>query len=143
MAIDIVPPERLFDHQQLEVVKTSQQVEIIERICGVSIDGKANVRKRFAYGGNVAKIPAGFDFDLDALISGGDFRSDFFEQPFGRILQAERDATRNFFQRSTEQPGERYTTLLRFDVPEGIFNSGARHFMTADTCEMATSFRSG
>jgi hypothetical protein len=28
-AIDIVPPERLFDHQQLEIVKTSQQVQVI------------------------------------------------------------------------------------------------------------------
>src|SRR5262249_28362697 len=54
--IDIVPPERLFHHEQLELIKALQVRGVVQRVCGIRIDGQKNIPKCLADRADVFQI---------------------------------------------------------------------------------------
>ncbi len=135
MRIDVVPPERLLHHEQIEFVKSLQMLRILERVGGICVDGESNLGERLADGANEFQVLARFDFQFDALIARGDLHGDFFTKHVGTCLQSDRNTTRDFISGAAKKFCEGNFLLLRFNVPKSIFQSGARHFMPADLAE--------
>ena len=104
---DVVVSQRLFDHQQIEFVQLFQQLDIVQRVGGIGVYVQAMMRELFAHGFSHFVIASRFDFDLDALVAGGDFGFDFLEQLRVRFLQADGHAARDFGLRAAEQLPER------------------------------------
>src|SRR5262245_33532758 len=102
MGVDVVPPEWLLNHQQVEVVEATQEFEVVQRVCGVCVDGKQDIGMCLANGGDVGTVLAGFDLNFDSLIAGCKFGGNFFQKLFWRSLQAERNTARDFLLRATE-----------------------------------------
>jgi len=69
--VDIVPAERLLDHDEVEGVERFQVRGVFQAIGGVRVDHQANARPAIAQGLDGMDVPAGLDFDFDALIAGG------------------------------------------------------------------------
>src|SRR5450432_279541 len=78
--IEIVMPQWLFDHQQVELVESFQKVNLFQRVCGVGVAAENNFRPSSA---NLLKhfhVPAWFAFHLNAPITGFHFRLDLFQE---------------------------------------------------------------
>src|SRR5205807_8583979 len=70
MKVEIIRPERLLDHQQLEPVDVAQMFGIRQSVGRVGIDAKHNLWPARANALHDIHVPAGLDLDLDAAIAG-------------------------------------------------------------------------
>src|SRR5215475_10422094 len=80
--VEIVPPQRLFDHQQIKFIQAAQVLEIVQRISGVGIHRKQNVGVGPPDSCDEFTISARFNFELDASVAGSEFGSYFFQKLF-------------------------------------------------------------
>ena len=69
--IDVIPVERLLDHEESKIVEALQVRKVGEGVGGVGIDRKLNPGKLPSNGGDEIDVFAGFDLQLDSLIAGG------------------------------------------------------------------------
>jgi hypothetical protein len=90
---DIVPRQRLLDHQQLELVQPLEEVNISQRVSGIGVTHQDNRRETVSHFPHNIQVPARLDLDLDTLIAGGDLFLDFREQFSDGVLDANRNAT--------------------------------------------------
>src|SRR5438270_4690621 len=89
MVVNIVVPKRLLDHQQIELVEFAQVLDLIQRIGGIRIATQDDVRPARANLFENIDIPSRLHLDLDASVTGSQFRLDLFQQLFDRILDAD------------------------------------------------------
>ena len=90
-------PERLLDHEQVKSVELFQVLDLVERIGGIGIATEHDLRPTGADFLEDLDVPARFALDLDAAVAGIQFGVDFFQQLFVRVLDADGNATGNFF----------------------------------------------
>ena len=130
---DVVVRERLLDHHQVEIVELAQVVDIGERVGGVRVRHQLDGGEALAHLPDHVHIPAGLDLHLDALVAGGEFGLDFFEELRHGILNADGDAAGDFAARAAaDQLPQRQVLDARFQVPDGSFEAAARHVVAAD-----------
>jgi hypothetical protein len=79
VGVDVVPPERLLDHEEVESIEATQVLDVIKCVGGVGVYGKQDVRMRVANSGNIGEVLARLNFDFYALVAGVKLRSDFFQ----------------------------------------------------------------
>ena len=73
MVIDLVVPERLLDHEQVELIELAQVLDLVERVGGVRVATEGDIGPARADPFQNIQIPARFDLDLDAAISRRNF----------------------------------------------------------------------
>src|ERR1700676_1317428 len=73
VTVDVFPPERLFDHHQIESVEFLQQRPIVEVIGRICVHHQLDLGKLLAQALHLLQIFARFDLDLDALVAGVEF----------------------------------------------------------------------
>ena len=78
--VDVVVPQWLLDHEQIELVELAQVLDLIERVGRVGVTTERDIGPARADAFEHIQIPARLDFDLDAAIAGGKFGLDFLEQ---------------------------------------------------------------
>ncbi len=76
VVIEIVVPQRLFDHQQVERVEGGQVVGVPEPVSGVGVATQRDARPAMAHPLEDLHIPARLALELDALVAGGQFPLD-------------------------------------------------------------------
>src|ERR1700733_2401637 len=67
VGIDVVVPQRLLDHDQVEGVEPLQVRSVFQAISGISVHHQANAWEFFAQRAGWFEVVAGFDFYFDAL----------------------------------------------------------------------------
>src|SRR5437660_9974737 len=100
MRMDVVPFQRLLDHQQFELIELAKMVSVFEAIGRVGVDRKQNSRKLFPNGGNEIEILPRFDLELDALVSAGEFIRNLTEQRFRCFANSKGNAASNLLLRA-------------------------------------------
>src|SRR5207249_2874638 len=128
----IVPPERLLDHHEVKAVERLQALEVVKRVRGVRVGHQSDARKPGANASQRFRVPARLDFYLDALVAGGELALDLLDQLLERVLNADRNAARDFVERSADELGQTHASLLRFNIPKRVFKGGLGHVVTAD-----------
>ena len=93
---NVVPAERLLDHDEVKGVERLQQRRVFQPIRGIRIDHQPDARKSFAERADRLDIIARLDLDLDALVTRRQFLFDFADQRCDRGLDADRNAAWNF-----------------------------------------------
>ena len=78
--VEVVVPEGLLDHQQVELVPAGDVVEVLHAVGGVGVAAERDVRPAVANGLEDVVVPAGLALQLDALIAGGEFGGDLVHQ---------------------------------------------------------------
>src|ERR1035437_3318238 len=130
---DVVVIQRLLDHHQVKIVQLAQVLGVGQGVGGVGVGHQLDRRETFAHAAAHVDVPAGLDLHLDALIAGGEFDFDFFEQLLHGILYADGDAAGNLAARAgADLLPQRDAVHTRFQVPDGVSQAAARHVVTAD-----------
>ncbi len=142
MEVKIVVPERLLNHQQFKLVPAGDVVEVLHPVGGVRIAAQQNLRPARPHRFEDACVPAGLAFQLDALVSGGEFAGDLIHQLVQRRLDADRDPARDDLARSAQQLEERHTFHLGLEVPHGVLERCLGHPMAANRLEQIRTFAS-
>src|SRR5689334_4423328 len=93
--------ERLLDHQQVKIVQLFEMILVAERVCGISINGKQDLRIPATYFTHDVDVPAGFDLEFDTLITIGEILFDAIQELSESGLYAEADTHRNASTRAT------------------------------------------
>src|SRR5215469_11059774 len=140
MVVDIVVPQGLLDHQQIELIELAQLLEFVERVGGVRVDAQQDVRPAGAHFLEDVEIPAGLDLQLDAPIAGIEFSLNFLQQLLGRILNANRDAAGDFLARTAQQLPQGQLAGRGLRIPEGVFQRGLSHTVSAHPRHQGGSF---
>ena len=135
MEVKVVVPERLLDHNQVELIPAYDVVQISHPIGRVGVATQDNLGPSFADGFEEGDIHAGFALEFDALIAGGEFGGDFVQQLLDRGLQADGHATGYDFAVPAKEFGEGDALGLRFEVPDSIFERGLGHAMASNLSE--------
>ena len=141
--VDVVVPQRLLDHQQIELVELAQVLDLIERVGGIGVATQRDVGPARADAFEHVHVPAGLDFDFDAAVSGGQFDLDFFQQLLDRILNADGNAAGNLAARAAQQLPQGLLLLRGFGVPESIFERGLGHAVGAHFGEQRRALAGG
>src|SRR5690348_8686476 len=128
----VVPTERLLNHHQAEAVQQFKMLKVAQSIRGVRIGHQLDGRKLLSNPSQDFNVPAWFDLYLDALVSSHDLSSDFFQQFFQRVLDADGDAAWNFVPCPADQYGQRNSSALRFNIPQRILQRRLGHVVAAD-----------
>src|SRR5882762_4666688 len=93
VAVEIVPPERLFDHHQVEAFELLEDRPIIQCVGRVGVNHQLDARKILAQSSNRLQVLSRLNFYLDALVSGSELFFDRGGEFIQRLLNAYRDAT--------------------------------------------------
>src|SRR6266496_6046209 len=117
MEENVIVPERLLDHQQVEIVELSQMSKVREAVRGIRVTTKDDPGPALADFFEYINVPAGFYLDLDSLISGGMLGFDLFKQLLVRVLDSDRYSAHDFSQLSSQQLPKRLVLLLGFGLP--------------------------
>ena len=108
-------------------------VDVGQGVGGVGVGHQLDGGEALAHLADHVDIPAGLDLHLDALVAGGEFGLDLFEQLRDGILNADGDAAGDFAPRAAaDLLPQRHAVAARFQVPDGDFESAARHVVAAD-----------
>src|SRR5882672_361686 len=132
MVVDVIVPERLLDHEQVELVEPAQMVEFIQAISRVRVAAQQNLRPALANLFKNVEIPSLSDLNFDALVSGADFRSDLFQQLIDAVLNSDGNTGWNLLAPPSEQSRERDRLLLGLRFPESVFQSCLGHTVPAN-----------
>src|ERR1035441_7866550 len=132
MCVDLIPLQRLLQHQQIELIKSFQVSAISEVVGGVGVDGEENVRELLSNFGDERKIFSRLAFQLNTLVSRANFFLHLPGQRLRSLADADRDAASDFVAPAAQQRGQRQSLMLGFDIPKGILDAGLGHFMSTD-----------
>ena len=69
MLVNVIPCQWLFDHHEVEGVKSEESVAVGQAVCRVGVHHEPDFRILPANCLDQVKIVPGLDFDLDALVS--------------------------------------------------------------------------
>src|SRR5271155_3801858 len=67
--VEVVPPERLLDHEQVETVPVGDVFQVLHPIDGVGVTAEGDIGPALAYGFEDVGIPTGLAFEFDALVA--------------------------------------------------------------------------
>ncbi len=95
VVIEVVVPEGLLDHQQVEGVKRGQVVGIPQAVGRVGVATERDAGPLVPHPLEDLHIPARLAFELDALVAGGQFPLDDRHQLGNRRLNSQRHAAGN------------------------------------------------
>ncbi len=140
--INIVPAQRLLDHDQVKRIQLLQKWRILQPICRVGIHHQTNARKTFAKRPRRLHIHARLDFDFDALVTRR--QAPFQLSPISSSIVGWMPighAARNLLAHSAEKFGQRNILLLGFSVPDRCLKSALRHIVPANTRKQVPNFR--
>src|SRR5689334_21253363 len=115
--IEIIMPERLLDHEQVEGIEFFQVVDLVQRISRIGIATQDDLRPASADLFKDFHVPSGLALYLDAAITGVQLSLNFFQQLLVRILNPNGNAAGDFFLRSAQQLPQRHLPQLGFRVP--------------------------
>src|ERR1700691_2785957 len=132
MKIDLVVPQRLLDHEQMEGIEFAQVFNLIERVSGIRVHAENDIRPASSYLLQHIQIPSRLHFDLDSPISRRQLGFDLLQELFGRILNANRHSASNLAPRTTEQFPKRLLLLPGLRIPHRIFQRRLGHAMPAN-----------
>src|ERR1035438_7152530 len=132
MKIEIVAPQRLLDHQQIEAVETLKTVAVGKGPRGISVTAQQNTRPARADLLQHFDVPARLHLDLNALVSGGQLGFNLLQQLRVRILDTDAHATDDLALRAAEQLPQRSSLLLRLSIPDRVFHRRFGHAMFPD-----------
>ena len=132
VVINVVVPQRLLDHQQVELVEAAQVLDLIESVGGVRIATERDVRPLRSNSFENIHIPARLDLDFDAPVARIQFYLDFFQKLLHRVLNSNRNTARDFASGPSQQLPQRQPLLSCFGIPQRIFNRSLRHAMGAN-----------
>ncbi len=93
--VEVVRPQRLLDHEQLELIEAGQMVGVPQAVGGVGIAAQQNIRPALANCFEHLHVPTRLALQLDSLITLGERRLYFFHQLFERRLDADGNAADN------------------------------------------------
>ena len=133
--VEIVVPEGLLDHEQIESFERHQVVRVFEAVGGVGVAAEHDSRPARANVIEDLDVPAGLAFQLDALIAGRQFPLDSVHQRRDRRLDADRHAADNDVAHPAEKLRKRDSFSLGFQVPDGVLKRGLGHGVAADDVE--------
>src|SRR5271169_3684360 len=123
MVVDIVVPERLLNHKQIELVEFAKMFKLIQSVGGIGIATQRDVRPPRTDALKNLHIPSRLDFDFDAAIPGGKFDLNLVQQLLDGILDADGHATWDLVPSTTEELPQRLLLLSSLRVPECVFES--------------------
>src|SRR6185312_13869594 len=136
MIDDFIVRQRLFNHHELKFIELFQTIRVLQSVSGVGIGHQLDVGKTFANLADHVHIPAGLDLHLDALVTSGEFGFDFADKIRCCILNADRYSAWDLTPRTAADAlPERLITLAGFQIPDGRFQTAARHLMAANMRE--------
>src|SRR6267154_630775 len=95
MQINLIIPERLFDHQQVESVKLPKMFCLIKSVGAVGIDAEHDIRPASADFFEDIQVPSRLDLELYPTITGVQFCGDLVHQLFDRVLNANGNSAGN------------------------------------------------
>ena len=133
--VEIVVPQWLLDHQQLEPVPLRDVVYVGDAIGRVGIATQQYLRPARAHSLEDFSVPARLALQLDALIARLKLLCDRLQQRRGRRLNSDRDAARNHAARSTQQPCQWHPLLLRLQLPHRVLQRRLGHPVPAHLSE--------
>src|SRR6266567_6926374 len=131
MMEDVVIPERLLDHEQIEIIKFAQAIEISRTIGRVRIAAQHNIRPAVADLRKYFQVPPRLHFYFNSLVARRQLCLNLFQKLFMRILNSNGNSASNLGKSSAEQSPKRLLLLLSFRIPKRIFQSGLRHIVAA------------
>ena len=143
VAEEVVPAKGLLDHHEIEAIELFEERPIVFAVGGVGIDHELDAGKILAETLGEREIFARLDFDFDALVAGGKFFLDRGDEFVERIFNANGDAAGDFGLLSAEEFPERKILEPGFGVPDGGFDSGFGHVVSADPIEKRPNGRGG
>src|SRR5580698_5348050 len=68
--VNVVVPERLLDHQEIELIELSQMLDLIQRVSGIGVATQDDFRPAGTNTFEYIDVPARFHFDFNAQITG-------------------------------------------------------------------------
>ena len=80
VVIDVIVPERLFDHEQVELIEFAKMINIIERVGRIRITTEQDIGPPRANTFENLEVPSRFHFEFDPAVPGGKFELDLVEQ---------------------------------------------------------------
>src|SRR5689334_6504066 len=123
MEIEIVMPQRLLDHEQIEAVELLEMRNLFQPVSGIRIATQQDLRPAIANLLKYFNIPAWFALDLDSAISGAKLSRNLLHQLLVRVLDADRYPARNLGLSSPQEFPQRHGPMLGLGVPYCIFQS--------------------
>src|SRR5215468_7419329 len=102
--VEVVMPQRLLDHQEVETVELAQVLDLVQCVRGISVATQKNIRPALADSFENVHVPSRLTLDLNPPIAGGEFSFNLLEQLLHRILDSDGDAARDFSLRAAQQP---------------------------------------
>src|SRR6266571_3545432 len=93
--MDVVPFQRLLDHQQFEVIELSKMVTVFEAIGRIGIDREQDSGKCLPNGGNKIEILPRFDLEFDAAVPTAKFLRNLADHRFRVFANSKGNAARN------------------------------------------------
>src|SRR5882672_5608418 len=103
VVVDIVVPERLLDHEQVELVELAEVVEFVDAVGRVGVAAQKDFRPAFADLFEYVEVPSGLDLDFDALVSRRELGCNLFQQLVDAVLDADGNAGGDFRTCSSEE----------------------------------------
>src|SRR5215469_16462485 len=132
MKIDVVVPQWLFDHHQVELIELPQVLQLPDAVGRIGVTAERDLRPARADSFEHVDISSSLYFDFDAAVSGGQFAGNFVQQLVDRVLDANRYAARDFATASAQKFPERLLLLPGFGIPHGVFQRRFCHAMSTN-----------
>ena len=127
----VVVVQRLFDHQQVELVERQEDVHVGERVGGVRVDRQQDAGVRRADRAHAFHVQARLDLQLDAPVPLREIAVHLREQLVGRPRDADRDAAGHAIGRRPEVFGQRSPRRAELGVQERVDQRGLGHRVAA------------
>src|SRR5579864_2914398 len=96
MLKDVVIPERLLDHEQLEFVEFAKVAKIAGGVRGIRVAAQEDVRPALADLREYLQVPSRFYFYFDSLIASFELSCNFLEQLLVRVLNSNGNSAVDF-----------------------------------------------
>ena len=141
MIVKIIAPQRLLNHQQLELIESLQVVDVIHGVGRVRIAAQQNIWPARPHPFQNIQVPTRFYFQFDSAISGANFGFYFSHQLLDRILDPDRHPALNFRQNAPQQFPQRLLLEPRFQVPHCILDRCLGHAVLAHLRHQRNRFR--
>src|SRR5207244_6741449 len=110
--------ERLFEHHDVKVIHLLEQIDVVQRICGVRVAHQSNIWKCGAYLADYFDIKTGLDLQFDTTVARLQFCVDLREQRIQRRLNADRYTAVDSFALSAEHLPKRNTIRFSLEIPQ-------------------------
>ena len=129
-AVEVVRLHRLLEHEQVEVIKRAEHVDIGGRVGPVGVDHEGDLAEVLADGADKLDVAARLDLDFHPAISLGQVGLDGLEQLDDRGIKADGqprlNAQADLLVDGAEKLGDRRVVGLSQQVPEGVLGAGDR-----------------